>query len=133
MRAVCDTDVFAAVDVTTAFIPLLRGSQTPRFFNVSSFRGSLASKDRWVGPWSPSYGVAKSALNAITVHYARELGKEGFVFTAISPGHVATDLSGGNAPVTPAEGAATIIDLPVAPTAIANGLFLDEEAQELPW
>ena len=132
MRAVFDTDVFGAVDVTTAFIPLLRRSHTPRVVNVSSFRGSLASKDRWVGPWSPSYGVAKSTLNAITVHYARELGGDGFAFTAVSPGHVATDLTGGNAPLTPTQGAATIIDLAVAPTAIANGLFLDEGGQGTP-
>lgn len=133
MRAVFDTDVFGAVDVTTAFIPLLRRSRTPRVVNVSSLRGSLASKDSRVGPWSPSYGVATSTLNAITVHYARELGRDGFAFTVVSPGHVATDLTGGNAPLTPAEGAATIIDLAAAPSAVANGLFLDEGARELPW
>jgi NAD(P)-dependent dehydrogenase (short-subunit alcohol dehydrogenase family) len=133
MRAVFDTDVFGAVEVTSAFIPLLRESHSPRVVNVSSFRGSLTSKDEWVGPWSPSYGTAKSCLNAITVHYARELGQEGFAFTAVSPGHVATDLTGGNAPLTPAEGAATIINLAVAPTTSANGKFLDENAEELPW
>jgi NAD(P)-dependent dehydrogenase (short-subunit alcohol dehydrogenase family) len=101
--------------------------------NVSSFRGSLASQDRWVGPWSPSYGTAKSTLNAITVHYARELANEGFAFTAVSPGHVATALTGGSAPLTPAEGAVTIIDSAVAPNPWANGMFLDENREKIPW
>ena len=133
MRAVFDTDVFGVVEVTATFIPLLRASRFPRVVNVSSFRGSLTSKNGWVGPWSPSYGTAKSCLNAITVHYARELAREGFAFTAVSPGHVATDLTGGNAPLTPAEGAATIVTLAVAETPSANGKFLDENAEELPW
>ena len=133
MRAVFETDVFGVVEVTATFLPLLRKSRLPRVVNVSSLWGSLMSKDEWVGPWSPSYGTAKSCLNAITVHYARELGQEGFAFTAVSPGHVATDLTGGNAPLAPAEGAATIINLAVAPTPSANGKFVDENAEELPW
>jgi NAD(P)-dependent dehydrogenase (short-subunit alcohol dehydrogenase family) len=114
-------------------LPLLCKSDYPRIVNVSSFRGSLGSVDKWVGPWSTAYGTAKAALNAITVHLSRELADRGFAVTAVSPGHVATDLTGGHAPLTPEEGAATIIQLATAPTAAANGQFLDENGEPVPW
>lgn len=132
-RAVFATDVFGVVDVTMSLLPLLNRSDVPRIVNVSSYRGSLGSKERWVGPWSAAYGTAKTSLNAITAHLARELGEQGFAISAVSPGHVATDLTDGNAPLTPAEGAATIIRLTVADTAAANGLFLDENGDVVPW
>ena len=132
-RAVYGTDVFGVVDVTLTFLPLLQTSPYPRIVNVSSFRGSLGSKAEWIGPWSTAYGSAKTALNAITVHFARELGPQGFAVTAVSPGHVATDLTAGNAALTPQEGVATIVTLAAAPTAAANGQFLDENAATVPW
>ena len=73
------------------------------------------------------------ALNAITVHIARELGPQNFAVTAVSPGRVATDLTAGHAPLTPREGAATIVALVVAPMTAANGQFLDESAASVPW
>jgi NAD(P)-dependent dehydrogenase (short-subunit alcohol dehydrogenase family) len=133
MRAVFATDVFGVVAVTSAFLPLLRASDAPRIVNVSSLRGSLGSQDSWVGPWSASYGTAKTALNAVTVHYARELAPEGFAVTAVSPGHVATDLTRGNAPLTPAQGAAIIVQLALAKSTAANGAFLDENGLLVPW
>lgn len=132
-RALFATDVFGVVDVTMSFLPLLNRSNFPRIVNVGSYRGSLGSKERWVGPWSTAYGTAKTSLNAITVHLARELGEQGYAVSAVSPGHVATDLTAGNAPLTPAEGAATIIRLTAADTAAANGLFLDENGDVVPW
>lgn len=133
MRAVFATDGFGVVAVTSAFLPLVRASDSPRIVNVSSFRGSLGSKDSWVGPWPASYGTAKTALNAVTAHYARELAPAGFTVTAVSPGHVATDLTKGNAPLTPAQGAATIIQLALATSPAANGAFLDENGLPVPW
>jgi NAD(P)-dependent dehydrogenase (short-subunit alcohol dehydrogenase family) len=133
MRAIFDTDVFGVVAVTTAFLPLLRKSAAPRIVNVSSYRGSLGSVATWAGSWSAAYGTAKSALNAITVHYSRELGADGFAVTAVSPGHVATDLTGGNAPLSPAGGARTIVELATASTAKANSQYLDENGNVVPW
>jgi hypothetical protein len=46
---------------------------------------------------------------------------------------VATDLTGGNAPLTPAEGARTIVELATASTAKANGQYLDENGNVVPW
>jgi NAD(P)-dependent dehydrogenase (short-subunit alcohol dehydrogenase family) len=133
LRAVYDTDVFGLLDVTLTFIPLLDRSSAPRVVNVSSLRGSLGSQDSWVGPWSMAYGSAKTAVNAITAHLARELAERAYAVTAVSPGHVATDLTGGNAPLTPQQGAATIVSLAAADTAQANGQFLDEYGRPLPW
>ena len=35
---------------------------------------------------TPEYKISKAALNMLTVQYAQELGKEGFIFLPISPG-----------------------------------------------
>jgi NAD(P)-dependent dehydrogenase (short-subunit alcohol dehydrogenase family) len=133
MRAVYATDVFGVVSVTSALIPLLRQSPSPRIVNVSSVRGSLGSRFSWVGPWSMAYGTAKSALNAVSAHYAHELGRHGFAVTAVSPGHVATDLTHGGAPLSPAQGAAEIVRLALAKSLEANGVFLDENGLSVPW
>jgi hypothetical protein len=42
-------------------------------------------------------------------------------------------IPGGSAPLTPQEGAATIVALAAAPTADANGQFLDENGKQVPW
>jgi NAD(P)-dependent dehydrogenase (short-subunit alcohol dehydrogenase family) len=72
MHAIFGIDVFGVVAVTTACVSLLRKSVTPRIVNVSSYCGSLGSVATWAGSWPTAYGTAKSALNSITVHYARE-------------------------------------------------------------
>ena len=158
LHAIYATDVFGLVDTTLMLLPLPDRSVAPRIVNVSSLRGSLGSQDKWVGPWSMAYGSAKTAVNSITVHLARELGGRGYAVSAVSPGHVATDLTGrnepyrhgrtsrpesclprpvddgkGDAPLTPKQGAATVIALASAMTTEANGKFLDENGQTVPW
>jgi NAD(P)-dependent dehydrogenase (short-subunit alcohol dehydrogenase family) len=46
----------------------------------------MALADRY--PWAPApaYKITKAALNALSVQYAQELGKEGFIFVIVSPG-----------------------------------------------
>ncbi|HTT91545.1 MAG TPA: hypothetical protein VMF65_18465 [Acidimicrobiales bacterium] len=84
-------------------------------------------------PVALSYGTAKSALNAITAHCAGELGEHGFAVSAVSTGHLATDLTRGNAPLTAGQGAATTIALAVATSTDANARFLDEGGEPVPW
>jgi len=108
-------------------------SRSPRIVNVSSPRGSLALSEQWVGPWSLAYGTAKTSLNAVTVHYSRELRSRGFSVTAVSPGHVATDLTRGNAPLTPEQGARQIIETALSLDTRFDGRFIDENGDELPW
>ena len=42
-----------------------------------------------------AYQSSKTALNALTVLYAKDLAKDGFKVNAVSPGYRATELNGG--------------------------------------
>jgi NAD(P)-dependent dehydrogenase (short-subunit alcohol dehydrogenase family) len=61
------------VSVTNAFLPWLLTAPAARIVNVTSKRGSIGEEGAWVGQPSMAYSSSKTALNAITVHYAREL------------------------------------------------------------
>ncbi len=70
IRTVYETNVFAVVRVTNTFIPLLLQSNAGRIVNVTSKRGSIGEEGAWVGRPYMSYSTSKTALNALTVHYA---------------------------------------------------------------
>ena len=81
---------------------------------------------------SAAYTPSKTALNALTIQYANELRKDGFLVNAADPGFVDTDINGHTGHLTAAEGAATAVRLATlgadGPTA---GFF--GEAGPLPW
>ncbi len=69
-------NVFGVVTAIHEFLPLLRQAQSPRIVNVSSTTGSLAitaSGERIPGDAERrfAYASSKSALNMLTVQYAR--------------------------------------------------------------
>jgi NAD(P)-dependent dehydrogenase (short-subunit alcohol dehydrogenase family) len=134
MRKVYDTNVFGVVAVTNGMLPLLRLAASARIVNVSSGLGSLTGH---ADPNSPlplyfAYNTSKSALNAITIHYARELLGTGMKVNACAPGKCATDINGNTGDRTAAQGAQIAIQLATVdadgPTA---GFFNDAGA--LPW
>ncbi|MFI7079438.1 SDR family oxidoreductase [Micromonospora sp. NPDC049903] len=134
VRAVVDTNVYGVIRVTNAMLPLLRRSPAPRIVNVSSSVGSLT----WqtdptieVGPIMAAYSPTKSYLNAITVHYARQLAGTGILINAACPGLVATDFTGGLG--RPAEeAAATPIRLATLPDGGPTGTFSNDDGP-IPW
>ena len=111
LRAVYETNVFAVVRVTNAFLPLLLRSMAGRIVNVTSKRGSIGEEGAWVGRPNMTYSTSKTALNAVTVHYARSLVETSIKVNGAAPGHVATDFNGFRGSRTPAEGAAVAIRL----------------------
>jgi len=133
VRRVFETNVFGVVAVTHAFLALLRRSPAARIVNVSSATGSLGE---WSDPQSPvaqfaplvlSYNASKSALNMVTVAYARALRDEGVKVNAASPGYVATDLNGHRGFRTVAEGAAVIVTLATLDADGPTGGFFNDE------
>jgi NAD(P)-dependent dehydrogenase (short-subunit alcohol dehydrogenase family) len=132
LRHVYETNVFAVVRVTNAFLPLLRQSPAGRIVNVTSKRGSIGEEGAWVGQPSMTYSSSKTALNALTVHYARELAHTPIKVNGAAPGHVATDFNGFRGTRTPEEGAAVAVRLA---TLDANGptgaVFQDDH--QLAW
>ena len=137
VRAVFETNVFGVIAVTNAMLALLRRSPAPRVVNVSSHAASLTITSDPDGPLaallpSAAYSPSKSALNALTVQYANELRKDGFLVNAVAPGYVATDSNNHSGHLTPAQGAAVLVRLSTlgadGPTA---GFFAEDGP--VPW
>jgi len=129
MRIVYETNVFAVVRVTNAFIPLLLRSNAGRIVNVTSKRGSIGEEGAWVGrPYMP-YSTSKTALNALTVHYARSLAETPIKVNGAAPGHVATDFNGFRGPRTPEQGAAVAIRLAQLESDGPTGLVFEDDTQ----
>ena len=132
MRAVYETNVFAVVTVTNAFLPLLLQSDAGRIVNVTSKRGSLGEEGAWVGRPNMAYSSSKTALNAITVHYARSLAETHVKVNGAAPGHVATDSNGFRGTRTPEHGAEVAIRLAQLDIDGPTGVVFEDEHQ-LSW
>lgn len=98
--------------------PRMVSSGYGRVVNVSSGWGAFS--DGVAGP--AGYGVAKAALNALTVATARTLPKNVKV-NAMCPGWVRTRMGGGGANRSPEEGADTAIWLAMLPDDGPTGGF----------
>jgi NAD(P)-dependent dehydrogenase (short-subunit alcohol dehydrogenase family) len=137
IRAVFDVNVLGVLTVTNAMLPLLRRSAAPRIVNMSSGVGSLAAMSDPDGPLaqmpaSAAYVPSKTALNSLTVQYARELRKEGVLVNMADPGYVATDLNGFTGFRTPAQGAAIAVRLATLGPDGPTGGFFDDQGP-VPW
>jgi NAD(P)-dependent dehydrogenase (short-subunit alcohol dehydrogenase family) len=128
VRATFETNVFGVVAVTNAMLPLLRRSPAGRVVNVSSELGSLTlhsdPSSAVHGTNLLPYNASKTALNAVTVAYAKELAGTSVTVVAAAPGYCATDLNGHTGPRTPAQGAAVIAG--AATGGAPNGAFVAE-------
>ena len=130
VRNVYEVNVFGAIRVTLAFLPLLKASKGPRLVMISSSLGSLAWASDFKAPMAQvnllGYNSSKSALNAVTVAFAKELDPLGFKVNAGCPGYTATDLNGGQGDRTPEQGAAIGVRLATLPDDGPTGGFFDD-------
>ncbi|WAX76380.1 SDR family oxidoreductase [Streptomyces sp. KMM 9044] len=136
LREVYETNVFGVVTVTNAMLPLLRRSEAGRIVNLSSHLGSLTLNADPVSPMARvsmiAYQSSKTALNAITVAYAKELRDTPIKVNAAHPGVVATDINGHRGQRTPAEGAVIVVRLALLDAAGPSGASLSEDGP-VPW
>ncbi|MEU4342000.1 SDR family NAD(P)-dependent oxidoreductase [Nocardia sp. NPDC023852] len=133
-RAVFETNVFGPVQVTNAFLPLLRAAAQPRIVMVSSGIGSLTRTS------DPSriestllglpYPASKTALNMITSQYSRAL--PGIQVNAADPGYTATDLNGHSGFQTVTEGTDVVVQLSTIGPDGPTGTFFDRTGP-VPW
>jgi NAD(P)-dependent dehydrogenase (short-subunit alcohol dehydrogenase family) len=97
IREVFETNFFGVINVTQAFLPLLKASAQPVIVNVTSGLASLTlhSDPSWMYYMykGSAYGPSKTALNAYTVALAYELRDTPVKVNAIDPGHTATDFN----------------------------------------
>jgi len=89
IRAVWETNVFGALAVYQAMLPLLRESSDARIVNVSSGVGSLTANADPAYPYhaffGPVYPASKAALNAMTLAMMVELESTGIKVNLVSP------------------------------------------------
>jgi NAD(P)-dependent dehydrogenase (short-subunit alcohol dehydrogenase family) len=128
MRALYEVNVFGAVRVTNALLPLLRRAPAARIVNVSSEVGSLASTTDPASPLaqmpaSIQYPSSKTALNMVTAMYAKELRDTPIKVNAANPGYCATDLNGHSGFRTAAQGAEATVHLATLPADGPTGIL----------
>jgi NAD(P)-dependent dehydrogenase (short-subunit alcohol dehydrogenase family) len=140
VRQTFETNVFGAIRVILATLPLLRRAPAPRIVNVSSGLGSLGlattEGSRYQAKPLLSYNVSKAALNSVTVQFANELRDTECKVNSVDPGYTNTDMTRdgmtGGGTRTPAEAATIVIELATLPPGGPTGCFFDERG-ELPW
>lgn len=138
---VFNTNVFGVIQVTQAFLGLLKNSEEPRIVNVTSGLGSLTlhSDPSWkyfsIKP--VAYLASKAALNGYTIALAYELKDTSFKVNAVDPGYTATDFNHHSGPGTVEQAAAIIVK---AATLKADGptgqFYSDDNSPETgisPW
>jgi NAD(P)-dependent dehydrogenase (short-subunit alcohol dehydrogenase family) len=141
IRNVFDTNFFGTINVTKAFIDLLKKSDHPRIVNVTSGLGSLTlhSDPSWkyYNVKGAAYGPSKTALNAYTVMLAHELKDTAFKVNAVDPGYTATDFNHHSGPGSIEDAAAIIVKYATVGADGPNGKFfsndIEGESQESPW
>ena len=150
IREVFETNFFGVMEVTNAMIPLLSRSSAPRVVNVSSSIGSLTLATdpddyRSRGPAMSAYPPSKTALNMLTVQYARELREQGVLVNLADPGLTDTDFAknagrstGRSATRPAAQGAKVAVRLAtLGPDGPTGGFFNDEtlfnDEGTVPW
>ncbi|MFC4255922.1 SDR family NAD(P)-dependent oxidoreductase [Altererythrobacter xixiisoli] len=115
MRQMFETNVFGAMRVTQAFLPLLRLSAAGRIVMMSSGLSSLGDaldmrSETW-GVGFAGYCASKTALNMLTVKLAKELERDGIKVNAVDPGLTSTDMTGNGAGHSPDDGARPAVAL----------------------
>ncbi|MGI4874777.1 MAG: SDR family oxidoreductase [Janthinobacterium lividum] len=141
IREVFDTNVFGVIEVTQAFIDLLRQSPAPRIVNVTSGLGSLTLHTdptwKYYAVKGAAYQPSKAALNAYTIMLAYELRDTPFKVNAVDPGYTATDFNHHSGPSSVADAAARVVKaVLLGPDGPTSQFFSDDNAPETgisPW
>ncbi|MBO8191129.1 SDR family NAD(P)-dependent oxidoreductase [Streptomyces oryzae] len=139
VRAVFTTNVFGVIAVTEAMIPLLRRSARGRIVNVSSSVGSLtrmSDPGHYFAdmPGLLAYPTSKTALNQVTLQYAKALRGDGILVNAADPGPCRTDFTRGIPGVerTAADGARVICELATLGDSAESGSYR-RDTGPVPW
>ncbi len=130
------TNLFAVIALTQKLLPLIKKAPAGRIVNLSSILASLTLHSMPKSPIDPAkafaYNASKTALNAYTIHLARELRDTNIKVNSAHPGWVKTSVGGANAPMEVEDSAKTSIQLATLnDDGASGGFFHDGEA--LPW
>ena len=127
---VFDVNTIGPLRVTQTLLPNLRAGDRKLVMNMSSGLGSITNNGRGS---SAAYRSSKSALNMLTRTMAMDLNSEGFIFVAMSPGWVRTDMGGDRAQLSPEESVGGMLGVLAPLTPEDSGRYLSHDGKELPW
>ena len=141
IRKVFGTNVFGVIEVTQAFLDLLRQSPEPRIVNVTSGLGSLTLHTdpswKYYAVKGAAYQPSKAALNAYTIMLAYELRATPFKVNAVDPGYTATDFNHHSGPGSVQDAAARVVKAALlGPDGPTSQFFSDDNSPETgisPW
>lgn len=137
IRAVWETNVFGALAVYQAMLPLLRRSSDARIVNVSSGVGSLATNadpaHRYHASFGPIYPASKAALNAITLAIMVELEGTDIKVNLVSPGFTSTNLNGYEGTESVEDGSREVVRVALLGPDGPTGTFTRWENSVIPW
>jgi NAD(P)-dependent dehydrogenase (short-subunit alcohol dehydrogenase family) len=141
IQNVFDTNFFGVINVTQAFLELLKKSESPRISNITSGLASLTlhSDPSWkyYDYKATSYVTSKAALNTYTIILAYELKDLLFKVNVIDPGYTATDFNHHNGPGTVESAASFIVKHTLTDENGPTGKFfsndIEDETEESPW
>jgi NAD(P)-dependent dehydrogenase (short-subunit alcohol dehydrogenase family) len=130
LRRTYETNVFGPVAITQAMLPLLRRSPAGRIVNMSSGLGSLTQISDPGWEFSNlnllAYNSSKTALNAVTVQFAKELRDMAVKVNSADPGYTATDMNSHQGTRSVEQGARVAVRLATLPADGPTGGFFDE-------
>ena len=124
------SNVVGPLLLTQALSPLLEKVKNAKVMNLSSRLGSLTASSSF---GTPSYAIAKAALNMATHQLAAALAPRGVIVFCVSPGWVSTDMGGSNATSTPADAVAHLLKVFAAATPADAGRFINVDGTSIPW
>ena len=127
LRETLETNLIGTLRMTQALIPLLQKSSDPRIINLSSGAGQLDGEPQ---PWAPAYSISKTALNMLTQQLTATLPD--VMVNSMCPGWCRTEMGGPDAPLTPEQGADTLVWLALDAPSSLRGKFV-KERQVIPW
>jgi NAD(P)-dependent dehydrogenase (short-subunit alcohol dehydrogenase family) len=136
VREVYEANVFGPMAMIQALLPLLRKSKHGRIVNVSSSLGSLTRSSDLNSPFADfvalGYNTSKTALNSMTIQFAKDLKGTPIKVNAICPGYCATDINGNSGPRSAAQGAVAAIQYATIGEDGPTGGYFNEDGP-IPW
>jgi NAD(P)-dependent dehydrogenase (short-subunit alcohol dehydrogenase family) len=137
VRAIWDTNVFGALAVYQAMLPLLRASSDARIVNVSSGVGSLTLNADPSFPYramfGPGYAASKTALNAMSLAMAIELESTHIKVNLVSPGFTKTNLNGYEGTESLEDGSREVVRVALLGPDGPSGTFTRADNSAIPW
>lgn len=136
IKAVYEVNVFGPIRTTQAFLPVLKAAHHANVVMVSSGLGSLG----WLSdPANQFYAVnilgynsSKTALNGVTLSFAKDLQSDGMKVNAVDPGYTATDMNNHTGYRTVEQAASKIVEMALLGQDGTTGKFFYDEGL-VPW